>query len=73
MKKLFALLIFILFICGCTNIARGLKAFGGGADYVEIEDAYKAGDITKAEYLNLKIQNHHNQIENNHTERVIYR
>jgi len=55
MKK-FIILFLVCLLCGCANIKHGLEGFAYGTDRVEIEKAYEKGEITKAEYLDLKQQ-----------------
>jgi len=60
MKKLIYLFFIVIFLGGCA----GAETFIAGTDYTdykkraqEIETSYQKGEITKAEYLDLKLKN----------------
>jgi len=63
MKKRFCILCLVIMVSGCST----METFIMGTDYTnhqkktqEIEEAYKNGEITKAEYLQLKLDEDRN-------------
>ncbi len=60
MKKIICLFALVMLLSGCSGfchrLGRGLRAAGGGIESVEVQDAYDNGELTKAQYLDLKMK-----------------